>query len=302
MRAVLCPKSGPPEVLQVSEVKKPFPQAGEILVKVRCATVTRGDVVLRRIPRAVLAVLGALFGFKAMKIPGVEYAGEVEEIGGNVTSFNKGDPVYGTTTGMRFGANAEYVCVPEKPKQGVIARKPAAIAFEQAAASTVGAMTALQLLKRSQIKSGDKVLVYGASGSVGSYAVQLAKHFGAAVTGVCSAANLDLIRSIGADQVVDYTMEDFTVNGQRYDIIFDAVGKLPKSRCGDSLTAAGRYTSIKSPTRERIAELEYVQERVASGEIEVLIDREYPLEQIVEAHRYVESGRKRGNVLIRIAD
>ena len=302
MKAVICPKSGPPEILQVAEIQRPVPKDGEILVKVRDATVTRGDVHLRRMPRPVLALVGALFGFKAMKIPGVEYAGEVEEIGGGVTSFKKADAVSGTTTGLGCGANAEYVCVPEKPKHGVIIRKPKGITFEQAAASIVGAMTALQFLNRAEIGSGDRILIYGASGSVGSYAVQLAKHLGAEVTGVCSTSNLDLVRSIGADRILDYTKVDFTRDGQRYDIIFDAVGKLSKSRCRGSLTAGGRYVTVRTPTREKAAELEHVQKLVAAGEVKVLIDRVYPLEQIVDAHRYVESGRKKGNVVIHVSD
>ena len=301
MKAVICPKSGPPEVLQVTEAVKPVPEADEVLIKVHYATVTRGDVHLRKIPRLVLSIVGALFGFKAMKIPGVEYAGEVEETGGDVTRFRKGDAVSGTSTGLSRGANAEYLCVPEKSKQGVIARKPVALTFKQAAAATVGAMTALQLLKAAGIEAGDKVLVYGASGSVGSYAVQLARHFGAEVTGVCSTTNLDLVRSIGADHTIDYTREDFTMNEKKYDLIFDAVGKLSRSKCGNSLAGNGRYTSVRRPTREKVEELEYVQKLAASGEIKVLIDREYPLDKIVEAHAYVESGRKRGNVVIHLS-
>jgi NADPH:quinone reductase-like Zn-dependent oxidoreductase len=243
-----------------------------------------------------------LFGFKIMKIPGVEYAGEIEETGERVTSFKKGEAVCGTTTGLRYGANAEYVCVPENPKQGVITGKPEGITFKQSAAAIVGAMTALQFLKRADIKAGDSVVVYGASGSVGSYAVQLAKHFGAVVTGVCSTSNLELVRSIGAAHTIDYTSEDFTLNGKQYDVIFDAVGKISKSKCTDSLAEGGRYVSVRSPTREKVEELAYVQDLVEAGEVQALIDREYPLEQVDEAHRYVESGRKKGNIVIRVAD
>ena len=302
MKAAVCPKAGSPDVLQYTEEAKPVPKAHEVLIKVHYATVTSGDVKMRRFSRLVLAIVGTLFGFKAMKIPGIEYAGEVEETGSEVTSFMKGDAVSGTTTGLRYGANAEYVCVPEKPKIGVITRKPQGVTFKQAAAATVGAMTALQLLKGAKIKAGDRVLIYGASGSVGSYAVQLAKHFGAEVTAVCSTSNLELVRSIGANHVIDYTKEDFTLNGQQYDIVFDAVGKLSKSRCRNSIAGNGRYTSVRSLTREKVDELEYVQELAASGEVKVLIDREYPLEQIAAAHGYVESGRKKGNVVIHVAD
>jgi NADPH:quinone reductase-like Zn-dependent oxidoreductase len=257
---------------------------------------------MRRFPRLVLAVVGLVFGFKIMKIPGVEYAGEVEETGSKVTSFKTGEAVCGTTTGLSYGANAEYVCVPQKPKVGVITRKPQGVAFKQAAAAVVGAMAALQLLKKVKIKGEDRVLVYGASGSVGSYAVQLAKHLGAEVTGVCSTSNLELVRSVGADRVIDYTEEDFTRSGQSYDVIFDAVGKLPKSSCSKSLAGSGRYISVRSPTREKVEELEYVLQLVVSGEVKVPIDREYSLEQVAEAHGYVESGRKKGNVIIHVAE
>ncbi len=300
MRAVLCPKSGSPEVLQYTETAKPIPKDNEILVKVHYATVTAGDVIMRRFSRVLLAVLGALFGFKAMKIPGVEYAGEVEETGSGVSAFKKGDAVFGTTTGLTYGANAEYVCVPENPKMGVITHKMEEVSYKEAAAASVGSMTAMQLLKRADIEAGDKVLIYGASGSVGTYAVQLATHFGAEVAGVCSTSNTDLVQSLGADQVIDYTKTDFTQNGETYDIIFDAVGKISKSGCASSLAESGRFATVKSPTSEKVDELEYVQKLIAKGEVKVVIDKEYPLEQIVEAHRYVESGHKKGNVVIQV--
>lgn len=301
MKAVHSPKSGPPEILHVREVPKPQPRAGELLIKVRSATVMRGDTVMRRIPRFLLSTIGALMGFKPMGTPGVEYAGEVESIGDGATAFAPGDAVCGTATGLRHGANAEYIVVPEKPKHGVIVKKPDGLTFDQAAASIVGGMTAMQLLKRAAVTEGERVLVYGASGHVGSFAVQLAKHFGCHVTGVCSTANLELVRNIGADHVIDYTREAVTDSGARYDLILDAVGKLRKSRCRAALADGGRYTSIRKPTKERSEELAYVQKLVADGALSPVIDREFSIDEIAEAHRYVESGRKRGTVLLRVS-
>lgn len=300
MRAIVSPKAGPPEVLSLADVQRPTPGASEILVRVRYATVTAGDVRMRRFSRLFLAVVGALMGFRAMKIPGVEFAGEVEETGHDVTAFRKGNQVVGTTTGLSHGANAEYVCVPEHGKMCVLVKKPDQVAFRDAAATGVGGMTALQLLNRAGVKPGDAVLVYGASGSVGSFAVQLAKHLGAEVTAVCSSANVEAVAGLGVDHTIDYRSEDFRDNGRRYDVIFDAVGRLRKSDCAGSLTENGRWASVRSLTKEVAEELEFVMELVAAGEIRPLIDREVPLEDVAEAHRYVETGRKRGNVVVRI--
>lgn len=301
MKAVLSSKSGPPEVLKVVEREKPSPGPGEVLVKVHTATVTSGDVKMRRFPRLVLWVVGLFAGFKPMKTSGVEYAGTVEAVGDDVTAFKVGDAVCGTTTGLTYGANAEYVCVPEKPKLGVIVHKPEGVSFDDAAAAIVGPMTAMYFLKGAEVAAGQRVLVYGASGSVGSFAVQLAKHFGAEVTGVASTANQELVQALGADHAVDYTREDFTENGQRYDLIFDAVGKLSKSKCADSLSENGRFVTVRSSTKESAAALEEIQRLVASGELKPVIDREFSLDSIVEAHRYVESGHKKGNVIVRVA-
>jgi len=302
MKAVLLTKSGPPEVLQVIERDKPAPGPGEILIRVHAATVTSGDINLRRIPRLLQSVLGPIAGFKPMKTPGVEYAGIVEAVGSDVTAFKAGDPVCGTTTGLAYGANAEFVCVPEKPKMGVIAAKPEGVSFGEAAAATVGPMTAMFLLKKAGIASGQRVLVYGASGSVGSYAVQLAKHFGAEVTGVCSGANISLVESLGADHTIDYQQDDFTQNNQQYDLVFDAVGKISKARCAGSLSENGRFATVRSMTKENSDELKNILRLVEAGVVKAVIDREYSLDEIVEAHRYVESGRKRGNVILRVAD
>jgi NADPH:quinone reductase-like Zn-dependent oxidoreductase len=302
MRAILSPRSGPPDILRLAEVERPTPKAGEILVKVRYATVTMGDVNMRRLPRLLLAVLGALFGFKPMKIPGVEYAGEVAELGSGVAEYAVGDAVVGTTTGLAYGANAEYVRVPAKSRHGVLVRKPPALGFREAAASVVGPMTALQILKRVEINAGTRVLVYGASGSVGSSAVQLAKHFGAHVTGVCSTSNLELVSSLGADAVIDYTAADFAADGARYDVVFDAVGKIGRGMAKPVLATGGAFLSVKGPTKERTEELELIQSLAASGALAVPIDREVSLAEVPEAHAYVESGRKRGNVVVAVAE
>ena len=239
-----------------------------------------------------------ILGFKKKKIPGHELAGEVEAVGKDVKLFNKGDKVFGTTTGLVYGGNAQYVCLPEEWKQGVVAKKPDNITFEESAAVPIGGMTALFLLKKVDIQTEQKVLVYGASGSVGSYAVQLAKSFGTEVTGVSSTKNLELVRSIGADSVIDYTKEDFTKGSTKYDIIFDAVGKASGSK--KALNKNGKFVSIKSLTKEKTENLLFLKDLVEKGKIKPVIDKRYPLDQVAEAHRYVETGRKRGNVVITV--
>jgi NADPH:quinone reductase-like Zn-dependent oxidoreductase len=298
MKAIVCTKSGPPDVLQLKEVGKPIPKNNEILVKVHAATVTIGDAIIRKIPRLILAPMGLLFGFKSKKITGHEFAGVVEATGRDVKLFKQGDHVYGTTTGLSGGGNAEYVCVPEEWKLGVVAKKPAAMTFEQAAAVPIGGMTALQILKKGNIRPGQKVLVYGASGSVGTYAIQLARYYGAKVTGVCSTANLEMVGSMGAEKVIDYTKEDFTRNNDKYDVIFDAVRKIRSSGCKASLKENGCFLSARSPTKELTEYLESLTELIEAGKIKAVIDRRYPLEQTAEAHRYVDKGHKKGNVVI----
>jgi NADPH:quinone reductase-like Zn-dependent oxidoreductase len=300
MKAIVCKKSGSPDVLKLEEINKPTPKPNEICVKVYASSVTRGDVILRKIPRFVLFAIGLIFGFKAMQVPGVEFAGEVENVGENVKDFKKGDQVFGTTTGLRFGGNAQYVCVPEKSKTGVVTKKPENISFSDATVIPVGGMTALYLLRKGNIKKDQKVLIYGASGSVGSYAVQLAKFYRAKITAVCSTSNIDLVRSIGADEVIDYTKEVFTERGTEYDIIFDAVGKISKSRCKDILGKNGTYISVKSLTREKLEDLLFLKKLIKEEEIKPIIDREYTLQQVVDAHRYVERGHKKGNVVITV--
>ena len=236
-------------------------------------------------------------------IPGHEFAGEIEAVGTDVTRFKAGDQVFGTTTGLSVGANAEYVCLPEEMVSGVLAIKPDNVSYEEAAPLPVGGMTALYILGKGNIQNGQKLLIYGASGSVGTYAVQLAKHhFGAEVTGVCSTANIELVKSLGADQVIDYTKEDVTQNGQIYDVVFDAVGKLPSSQRDNLLKENGAFLTVQSTTSEENENLNTLKKLVEMGKIKAVIDRRFPLEQVAEAHRYVGSGRKRGNVVITVAN
>jgi len=299
MKAIVITKYGAPDGLQLQEAEKPIPGDNEVLVKVHAATVTRGDVMLRSL-KFPLSLILRLFGIRQKKTPGHEYAGEIEAVGNAVRRFKPGDQVFGTTTGLAVGANAEYVALPEEWTQGVLAIKPANMPYDEAAAVPVGGMTALYFLKEGNIQRGQKVLVNGASGSVGSYAVQLARYFGADVTGTCSTANVALVKSLGADAVIDYTRQDFSSSGQTYDLIFDAVGKTSLSQIKSVLKEGGAFFTVKSSTHEELDSLLFLKELIEMGEIRPVIDRRYPLEQTIEAHRYVESGRKKGNVVITI--
>ena len=304
MKAIVCTKYGSVDGLQLREVEKPVPRNNEVLVKVYATTVAAGDVVVRRLTffkyLAIWPFARIVFGIKNLrkKILGHEFAGKVEAVGKDVTLFNKGDHIFGTTTGYGSGAHAEYVCLPE---DGVLAKKPANTTCEEAAAVPVGGMAALYILKRANIQSGQKVLVYGASGSVGTYAVQLARFYGAEVTGVCSSKNVELVKSLGAEKVVDYTKEDFTQSVEKYDVIFDAVGKISSSHCRKVLKKNGFYLTVKCTKKEKTENLLFLKELVETGTIKVVIDKRYTLEQIVEAHEYVEKGHKKGNVVITVA-
>ncbi len=322
MKAVVYDRYGPPEVLHLAEVPKPVPRDDEVLIRVRASTVSAPDFRCRSftVPRTYwLPARLALGVFKPrQRILGAELSGDIEEVGKRVTRFKPGDQIFAATL-LRSGGYAEYACLPEN---GVIALKPANMTYEEAAAVPVGARAALHFLKKADIQPGQKVLVYGASGSVGTFAVQLAKYFGAEVTAVCSGANLDLVRSLGADHAIDYATESFAAQGPVYDVIFVAVDKARFADCLRALKPGGIFLDATTPLRTphmrwaalttdktivtgehppATAEaLDFLRGLIEAGKLRSAIDRTYPLEQIVEAHRYVDLGHKKGNVVITV--
>jgi NADPH:quinone reductase-like Zn-dependent oxidoreductase len=328
MKAVICTEYGPPDVLQLKEVEKPAPKDNEILIRIYATPVNFGDLTARNfrkisprkfsMPLPLWLLTRIIFGFRKprKKILGSEFAGEIEATGKDVKRFRRGDQVFGYR-GMSFGANAEYLCMPE---DGLLAIKPANMTYEEAAAVPYGAITSLSLLRKVNIQRGQKVLINGASGGIGSYAVQFAKYFGADVTGVCSTPRLELAKSLGADKVIDYTKEDLTKSGETYDLIFDILGKSSFSHCKSSLKQDGLYllasfkmkqlfqmlwTKIKGGKKvicalstEKAEDLAFIKELIEAGKIKSVIDRCFSLEQTADAHSYVEKGYKKGSVVI----
>ncbi|TFG04385.1 MAG: NAD(P)-dependent alcohol dehydrogenase [Promethearchaeota archaeon] len=305
MRAIVYEKYGPPEVLHLKDVDKPTPKDNDVLIKIHATTVHIGDTIMRKgkhpDSKFYTIMMRLMLGITKPRnnILGMELAGEIYAVGDQVKEFKIGDQVYASTVGANHGTYAEFKCLPES---GILAKKPSKLTFEEAAAGlATGAVTALKHLRKLQIQSGQNILIYGASGSVGSYAVQLAKHFKADVTGVCSTSNLELVKSIGADEVIDYTKEDFTQSGIKYDFIFDAVAKTSSSQSKTALKENGKFRSVfASIGKEEVEDLIFLKDLTEMGKIKPVIDRTYPLEQIVEAHKYVDKGHKKGNVVIKI--
>jgi len=330
MKAIVFTKYGPPDVLQLKDIEKPVPKNNEILIKIQATPVNYGDLTARNfgnlstrefnMPLLFWFPARIAFGFSKPKrgILGSELSGEIEAVGKNVTRLKEGDQVF-AYLGMKMGAIAEYLCM---PGDGMVAIKPVNMINEEAAAVPYGGIMALSILKKVNIQNGQKVLINGASGGIGSLAIQLAKYFGAEVTGVCSTPRVEYVKSLGADKVIDYTQEDFTQNGETYDLIFDILGRSSFSRCKSSLSQNGRYllasfkmkqlfqmlwTTIKGGKKvicamasEKSEYLVFIKELVESGKIKTIIDRTYPLEQTAEAHKYVEGGHKKGHVVITI--
>ena len=312
MKAIVWTKYGPPDVLQLKEVEKPTPKDNEVLIKIHATTVTAGDCEMRRMKTALKfrylmrAYVGLRRPTRITKL-GMELAGEIESVGKDVTLFKKGDQVFAATGFIGMGAWAEYICLPEKaekPDQAIMAIKPTNMTYEEATTVPVGGLEALEYIRQGNIQIGQKVLINGAGGTVGTFAVQLAKYYGAEVTAVDSTNKLDMLRSIGADHVIDYTQEDFTKSGETYDYILDIVGKISSSRAKKTLKTTGLYLNVIKGTgvKPKLEVLLIIKELIEAGKIKSIIDRSYPLEQTAEANRYVETGDKTGHVIISMRD
>lgn len=326
MKAIVWTAYGPPEVLQMGEIEKPTPKDDEILIKIHAATVTLGDTEARALnfPWWLATMMRLYIGvFKPLRTTslGQELAGDVEAVGKNITRFKPGDAVFGST-GFSFGAYAEYICLRESSEDGVLAIKPTHMRYEEAAAVPTGGLEAVHFLRKGEIKSGEHLLINGGGGSIGTFALQLAKYYGAEVTAVDKPEKFDMLRALGADHVIDYTREDFSQRDQKYDLVLDVVGRNSFSRCIRALKPDGRYLLanpslsafvraawISSRTRKRVIvtpsgreteDLLFLKQLIEADKLKTVIDRTYPLEQVVEAHRYVETGQKKGNVIITV--
>jgi NADPH:quinone reductase-like Zn-dependent oxidoreductase len=297
MKAVVYEKYGSPDVLELKDIPKPVPKDKELLVKIISTTVTAGDWRMRKADPFLARLFNGLFKPSRVKILGFDLAGVVEEVGSKVSSFKKGDEVF-AWCGLKFGAYAEYKCVPEDE---FVAIKPANISFDEAAAAPTGGLTALRFLRSAAPGPGQEVLIYGASGCVGTYAVQIAKNYGTRVTAVCSTDNVGLIKSLGADEIIDYKKQDFTKISTRFDVLFDAVGKTSKSVCKPIMKPGAKYVSVSGSPKTTPEDMLILKQLLETGKIKSVIDRKYTLEQIREAHTYVEGFRKKGNVVVGVA-